>query len=441
MNYSNLRNYLADRKVLIVDSNAISRASLARMLLGLGSKPFNLLQVVDYEEAALLIERERPDMVITEYTIKKGNGLDLAHEFNKIKNSHSLFVVITANAMQSTVAQAAEEDVDIYLLKPHTYTYFINTLNRAVTSKMNPSEYIKKINRGKKLLEEESWDHAIEWFNHVIKVSPAPSLAYFYRSQAELQKLLYDLAETSLKNGLTHNGVHYKCLTALFDLFLKRGKLKDAYEMVKKLMHFPINHKRLSKVVELAIRTAHYSDIGKYYEVANEIEVKDQELMKHVSAALVVSGKMLFQRGEMFKAASYLKKASMSAGMRSNIQLEIITTLAMNGFIPNAKEVLRKIPKEMRNEAQFKIAESMIAYFENRHSSQHLDLLQKIIEEGTNEPIYYYWLIAFLHAEKNQSQAEDYLAKAIAQWPEKAEYFHRAAKAIASNSKPLNEVR
>lgn len=429
---SQLVKFLINKKILILETNELTRNHISNLLVGLGAKPGLISVAIDFRVAQDQLFQNCPDIIISEYKLVNGNGLALANEFNRVKKVDSIFIVLTDNSMQSIAAAAAEEDVDIYILKPYTSDCFIKMLTKVVVSKMNPSEYTNRINGGKKFMLNQSWDEAIDWFNHAIKNSSTPTLAYFYRSQAELKKLLFEVAEESLKSGLKFNEYHYKCLSALFDLLLERGKFKDAYEVVRRLTSFPLNSKRLSKVIELAVRTAQYSDMDRYYDVYRSVEVKDEELNKHISAALVVSSKMLFQRGEMYKAASYLKKASLSAKDRPNILLEIVTALAFNGFIPNAKDAMEKFPPNSRSGFQYRIAASMIAYCENSRSGEHVRLLKKAVDDGAQEPECFYWLIAFLQASKEEAKANSYLLQAQEQWPDRNDYFQKALKAIPS---------
>ncbi len=426
-----VQDYLSNRSILVVDANEKRRMSTLDLLISLGVKLKKVFCAEDYEIAKEMIGIVNPEFVISQYTIPKGNGLDLASEFNHTKSIHSIFIMMAEASLPSIVMEAAEEDVDMFVLSPYSKEYFVKTLTQIIRSKLNPSEYYHRIQNGKKLLNEKSWDNAIDWFNQAIQNNSAPSLAYYYRAQAEINKLLHDLAEQSLRDGLSHNSNHYKCLISLFELLFERGKLGEAYEIVKKLTIFRLNSSRLSKAISLAVKTAHYTDMDKYYEAYEKIDVRDTELTKQISAALVVSSKMLFQRGEMYKAAAYLKKATRSAEGRPNILLEIVTTLAVNGFIPNAKSALAQFPIDLRDTVQYKVACSMIAFFEIGKSDAPFSLLKGEIENGSKEPGCFYWLIAFLQASGKKDQAQHYLTRANEYWPDKRDYFLKALYAVS----------
>ena len=427
-----LADFLNARKILIVDSNGPARAGMARMLVGLGAKSSNLTLVADYEVAREVMHASQPpEIIVTEYNINKGNGLELASEFNKNRAiNNTLFVIITSNSSQSIVAQAAEEDVDIYVLKPYTMNYFLERLTRAVMEKSNPSAYSRLIHDGKKQLAEAKLEEALQDFNKAIPLNPVPSLAYYYRAQVEITQVLLDIAEESLKTGLSFNEAHYKCLTGLFDLLLERNKPQEAYSIVKRLTAFPLNPKRLTKVIELAVKTANYHDIEMYYDAFKEIEFRDDEVVKHICAALVVSGRMLFQKSDPYRAVDLLKKAGISAAGRTNLLLEITTTLVLNNFVADAQQIIKRFPPDTQQDFQYQVACFLIAHAEGANSWQYVTWLRKQIEHGTKDPVLYYWTIASLQASGKSDLAEDYLAISSNKWPDRAEYFQRAMKAI-----------
>lgn len=428
--------YLSTKRILIVDPNGPARAGMAKMMVGLGAKTNHLVMVNDFASAKHEIATTPPDIVITEYQLEKGSGLDLAAELIQVrKGVEKLFVLITSNSSQSLVAQAAEEDVDIFILKPYTAKYFNESMTRAVLSKIYPSDYIKTIEVGKKLLKESKPDEAIQVFDKAIGLNPKPSLAFFYKGQAELFKKLLDSAEHSYNDGLKWNEIHYKCLTGLFDLLLDRNKLTDAYTIVRKISkYFPSNPKRLSQVVGLAVRTGNLEDIEEYYEVFKEIEVRNDELVRYICAALVVCGRQFLQNKETTRGLDLLKKASISAAGRSSVLLEIITTLVEHNYLNDARLTLKRFSTDSQNDLHYQAASFLIAHKERANSWHYVLSILKMFEGGSDDPALYYWAIAMLNASKKSDQAENYRNTAINKWPEKTEYFNGALTAVPSNA-------
>lgn len=95
----------------------------------------------------------KPQIVITDFNLSNRCGLDLLQRQREQcpDAKECLFVLITGNTSQSALAQAAEEDVYTYLLKPYTIDIFRKSIARAVEAKLTPSNYTRLINEGKEL--------------------------------------------------------------------------------------------------------------------------------------------------------------------------------------------------------------------------------------------------------------------------------------------------
>lgn len=426
-----LTDYLDSGDILIVDSSTSARKAMAASISHLGVKPGRIIQTGDFNSARDVIKKIKPKVVISEYLINNGTGINLSEEFNLVRDvADSVFILLTANSSQSLVAQAAEEDVDIYILKPYTMNYLQGILSKVVLKKINPDGYDRNIQEGKKKLATKQLEEALKTFEDAIQLNATPTLAYYYKSQVEILKRLLDRAEESLQNGLSFNEIHFKCLTGLFELYLERDKLDEAYQMVNQLTTFPLTPKRFSKIVDLAVKTANYDDIDHYYEAFRAINYQDIDVVKHINAALVVSSKMLFQRGEHKRAVSFLKKASLSSKEMPTILMEIVATLAMNQSLPEAQAALAIFPKEDESEYQYQVASFMTAFYEGTDTNPCLLAMQKMADQNQSDATQFYWLIAMLQATDQNPKANEYQSKALKIWPDKSDYFQKAWKMI-----------
>ena len=140
--------------------------------------------------------------------------------------------MVTANSTESAVAEAAEEDVDSYILKPFTTEKLKIYVLRAAERKFRPDPYRKTIQDGKALLKSGDPGRAADLFTRAAGLHQKPALAHYYHGQAKVKQIQYDPAEKSYRTGLTFNQLHYRCLTGLFDLLDMIGKHQAAYEIV-----------------------------------------------------------------------------------------------------------------------------------------------------------------------------------------------------------------
>lgn len=113
---------LHDASALVIEGNLQSRSILIAQLRELGVG--HVAQCSRLLDARRKLEETSFDVVICEQHFERetGSGQDLLDDLrrNQLLPFHTVFVMITAEATYSKVAEAAESALDAYLLKPHT---------------------------------------------------------------------------------------------------------------------------------------------------------------------------------------------------------------------------------------------------------------------------------------------------------------------------------
>lgn len=104
------------RKILVVDDDAGIRASLGVILQNWG---FEALQASDAAEAIRLVERQDPDIVITDLVMPETSGLDLLRSL-KAGDPHRPVLLITAQGNIDVAVEAMKLGARDFLTKPLT---------------------------------------------------------------------------------------------------------------------------------------------------------------------------------------------------------------------------------------------------------------------------------------------------------------------------------
>jgi CheY-like chemotaxis protein len=422
--------FLAGRKILVVDPVSTSRISVVRILVSLGAKTNQINAVQEYSQAVEDIRTRKPTVVVTEFEFpivnKSAFGLIECLRQEGITPEQSLFVILTGNNSQSAIAQAAEEDVDTFILKPYSVNSFKKLIISTTLTKIYPSDYAKLILQGKTKLSEGRPEEAIEAFNEATKQDAKPSLALFYRGQAELFKKLLDNAENSYQGGLKYNDVHYKCMTGLFDLLLERNKLTDAYEVVKKISKFfPSNPRRMNQVLKLAVATGNMQDIESFYETFKTIDQRDDELVRYISAALVVCGKHFFRKGDSAKGADLLQKAAVSCAGRTNVLRQIVVTLAENGLADHASQVLKRMPE---GQDDTRTAKMILRFFNKEDPEILIGETRDLISAGNQDLALYMCMIQCYKRIDKPEEVKQWTEEAIQKHPSERESLEALQK-------------
>lgn len=104
-------------KLLIVDDEMVILHGIVKFV-GQGKTPFTHIEsALDAKEALALMERFRPDLVITDINMPEMNGLDFIEEVKRRKLCQR-FIILTGHDDFSYAKQAIRIKVIEYLLKP-----------------------------------------------------------------------------------------------------------------------------------------------------------------------------------------------------------------------------------------------------------------------------------------------------------------------------------
>ncbi|NUM89734.1 MAG: response regulator [Bdellovibrionales bacterium] len=405
--------YLSASDVLIVDEGMSARVGLKKALVDMGAALEKIHLASTLEEAEETIRQKRPRVVFCDFEIRGKSGLALLQKQRSERASESrecLFVIVASNTSQSAVAQAAEEDIDAYLLKPYTLAGLNQSVRRAVTLKVKPPEYLQLIESGKRQLDAGDIPHALEDFHRAMTMDAKPALACFYEGLAHFRASLLDGSEFSYKKGLTFNTIHYKCLVGLFDLLMSTKKFPDAYEVVKRISKFfPANPERLSAVLWLAVQTGHYAEVEKFYQDFVAMDRRNEELIRCICAALLVCAKHFFLQGDPAHGASMAQKAALAAAGRAYFLRKGVEVLLEGGCLREAKEVLKRFTQT--DGAHFAVASFLVAAKEEPWTAV-VERGTKLLDQGVRDQEVRQVLIPLLREHGMERRAEDLEAEA-----------------------------
>ncbi len=421
-----LERFLDASQILVADPSSASCVRLVSVLCQLGAKRHRVDLAQDWETAVRLIEEKKPGVVFCEYQLGSKPGLDLLQELRGMypEKPTPLFILITGNTSQAAVAEAAEEDVDTFILKPYSLVTLKKSLGLAVDVKFNPSEYLKGVAKGKDLLVENRLDEAESALLEACALNAKPTLAFFYLGQVRNMKRMLEEARGNYREGLDLNRIHYKCLVGLFELLTKQGKSDEAYEVVKRIaQYFPANPKRLTSVLRLAIVTKNYEDIENYYRLFTLIERRTAELVSYMCAALIVTGRYYLTRKTQSRAISVLESAAVSCAGTTKFLRFIIEVLAEYRLLKEAREILKRFPASTHASQDF-VASAFLVESDSPNRSQVVQQGREALRLGVRFPSTHFALAQALIGAGLVEPARDLIGEALQAWPDQTERFH-----------------
>ncbi len=423
------KKYISQQLILLVDPNKTSRTGMFKILADLGAQSHRVITADTFQQANDAINEFKPNVIFAEYELEKASGLDLLQRQRAANpaSTTSLFILVTRNSSQSAVAQAAEEDIDAFVLKPFTPEVLRKTVMAAALIKIKPPQYLVKVEEAKKLLKENKIEEADKVLKEAVTLNAKPSLAHYYQGQLEGIKKSQDTAKGEYKHGLDYNKIHYKCMVGLYDVFMEQKLHTEAYDVVKRIsQYFPANPKRLSEVLKLAITTSQFDDVEKYYSVFTNLDERNDHLIKYICAALVVCGKYYLRIKNKSRALELLQKAVVTSAGRPGILLEAGAALIEHKLAKEAEPYLKRFSPETQNSREYALLRIMILN-ETGTPADTTNEGRAFIQKGIADPKLFEIVIRAAAKAGSKSVVEELKNQALSKFPAEKDKFETAS--------------
>lgn len=315
------KDVLRERKLLIADLDPVHRSFLLKLACDLGFDTRKIFMAKDGPEALHFVKEEGVTTVLFDDSLGIGT-LEGIQDLLAKESTEAVFVfLVSQNSSQAGVGRAVETDVDGFCLKPFSSEEFKGEFMSSFSEKIQPDEFRKVLNLGKARLYEGDLDQAEKLFEKAKDLGASPSSAHFYAGQVKLMKRLLEESRQEFMQGILLNQIHCKCLKAMFDLLYTQQKTEESYEVLRRLVGiFPDNVERLKLVIRMAVKTGNFFDILTWFEVYEGQEDKNDEVKKHVCAALSIFGRYLLMTGKNDEAVSAFDR-SLSIGVKKEVFL------------------------------------------------------------------------------------------------------------------------
>ncbi|MGB9712232.1 MAG: chemotaxis response regulator CheY [Dissulfurimicrobium sp.] len=106
-------------RVMIVDDFATMRRIVKNILIQIGFK--NFIEADDGSTAWDILQKEKVDLVISDWNMPKMPGIDLLKKIRADERFADLpFIMVTAEAQKENIIEAVKARVSNYIVKPFT---------------------------------------------------------------------------------------------------------------------------------------------------------------------------------------------------------------------------------------------------------------------------------------------------------------------------------
>ncbi|MCB0349257.1 MAG: response regulator [Bdellovibrionales bacterium] len=421
----NTQEYLANKKILILDKSSTSRHLLELALMRLGVDKGSITSLKNFHHAVEFVRINKPEIIFTDFQIHDRFGLDLVSFQSEYcqDETKKIFVVVTENATDSAVVDAADEDVDGYILKPFTTEAISEKLIRIIESKTTPNHYKTMLSKARGLQQAGKTEDAIIHFEMAINLAAKPSLALYYLGEIYRLKRDYGKAISHFKQGQKIIPLHFRCLVAEFITQFEIEEYVSAYKLLEKISaHYPLSPKILKYAFALCIKSFRFSDVEKYYMHYLQLERKTEDIKTSVSTTLLEAGVSLLRNKKYDDALDYFLKGSVIIDKNSVYLHKVVDALLEHQVQKQAETFVsmfgpEEIGDKLYRQLLFKIKTHKMPY------DSVIEMGKGIINEGIASPEIYATVFNLLKNTPHEALLKTLVTKAIQQFPNKKSQF------------------
>lgn len=206
------------KKILVVDDNLAMRKLLESLLASLGYQDISL--ALDGEGGWKKILAEDIEIVISDYSMPRLNGLELLHRIRSSKEFFNLpFVMITGADNWGDFINTVQAEVDSYLLKPVTAHRLEEVLDQVHQQQKASSPYLKAIHAGKHCYIHTELIKAFKNFLLAQAIEPKLAKPYYYLGQISKDLDRPADGKKFFKKCLEIEGNYINAIIGLADIF------------------------------------------------------------------------------------------------------------------------------------------------------------------------------------------------------------------------------
>jgi CheY-like chemotaxis protein len=412
--------FLAANRCLVVEPSSSFINNIVMCLTSLGAPKSNIDTAVRFEDAYRIVDEKKPTLIITEYQIGDHFGLTLIEKIDALVGENNRVAMLaTKNANDTVVAEAAEEQVDAYILKPFSMGDFKKKLEECIAYKAKPTPYKHHITKGKELFDAKNLAEAKAEFARAKKESSKPSLAHYYMGEIYKDEKRLDDALTEFQAGLKVTPLHYKCIMGCFDILFTQGKYAEAYALVPQIKSkYPISPQRLGNVLICAVYSSNFQDLGQYYKTYTSLMNRPPELVKIATAAFKAAARLMLKSQTYAKAVEYYDMGLVVSGLSVEFLEVAIRDLLKSKQAKAAADIYRKYPRHLANTEIY----ALLGFYIDCQSLSPNDAFEsgkRVLSNITKgEPDFYRELVDVALASGRRIMAEDIVNRAVGAFPE-----------------------
>ncbi|MHB8910350.1 MAG: tetratricopeptide repeat protein [Syntrophales bacterium] len=293
----------ARRRFLVVDDMVGMRRTIRNMLRQLGYE--NVVDADDGVDAWKKLAAERFDVAIVDWNMPNMNGITLLKKTRQEQRLADIpFIMVTAEVDEATIAEAAETEVDAYIIKPFVAKVLEEKIEQVLERKKNPSPIETHLKLAYVYTNAGQYNKATSELKTALIVQPNSPRVFTAFGDLYRQRGMLDDAEKAYKKALLLEPKFMKAHDGLAGVLMKKGDANRLIAAMKEAVAVsPKNATRQVTLGKVLLEKGMVGEAEKDFKYAVIAE-------PHNSAALMEIGEILLGKDKDKEAAEYFIKVS-----------------------------------------------------------------------------------------------------------------------------------
>ena len=361
-----IKRFLKKKKILIVDPHLESRSVLRKSFLQLGAIKDNLLIHKNYAQAFQQLNEEKPEIVVSEFQISNHFGLDLAQLHSELITDFTkkIFFITSNHPTKEAVVDAADEQVDAFLVKPVSIKTVKRYLSRVILRKLNPTEYQKLIFDIKNSIRSGDLTKAKKLCTKAKFLVQEPCMVYYYLGLIAENRGLYKEALENYQRGLNMDSDHFNCLSGRATTQSQQSGPEQLAAMDALAKSFPLTPKLLKSALQVSIEKFDSQHVNEYFNAYMKHTRQSDEVRKFLSQLFLKSALTLMEKPNDLMSIDFLIKGILLSPETEYFVSQLTVSCGQKGhqsfFRKFVAKASRELPDDILSPAVYQKLTSLI---------------------------------------------------------------------------------
>lgn len=356
---------------LVVEDAYNMRRSMKSMLRHLGAA--NIIECEDGEAAWKILNSSEVDFIVCDWNMPRLPGLELLRRVRDSAEFRDIpFLMMTAEVSEARIVQAAETEVDGYIIKPFMAKTLEEKIQKILKNKEKPSEFDTHMKRGLNMMESAMYDTAAEEFEEALNLRPDSARARQALGEVYMKKGDMREAERWLAEAARANPQYIRVYESLAQLCSETGREDSALDFLERACEIsPNNAQRQLKLGKLYKRMGEDEKADNAFQLALQNDRLNADLHTEI-------GEIYLDGGDSTKAAAAFK-SSLNILENVHVYNRLGIALRKKG---RYKDAIKEYNKALKLAPDDEVLHYNIgrAYMENGDRSQALGALRQALK-------------------------------------------------------------